>query len=157
MANDPDFRQELEAAKRRSTFQLLFKCSRLMNELGIERLRGFSRQPYLRAAHMALLPHIDLDGTRLTTIAARVGISKQAVGQLIAEMETMGMLERHPDPSDGRAKLIRFSNQGRRGLLEGLGVLGNLEVEFRKKIGDRAMDGLHAALTALLAHLEPQI
>ena len=63
----------------------------------------------IRPAHTALFPHIDLSGTRQTALARRMGVSKQAVGQLVSELEQMGALERVPDPSDGRARLVRFA------------------------------------------------
>ena len=114
-----------------------------------ERVRRRSGLEALRASHTALFPHIDFEGTRLTELARRLGISKQAVGQLVGELEAMGTLERVPDPSDGRAKLIRFSAQGRRGMLQGLGVLKELEVDYARDIGVERMEALRDALVAL--------
>ena len=108
----------------------------------------------LRAAHTNLFPHIDLGGTRLTDLARRVGISKQAVGQLVDELEEMGALERVPDPEDGRAKLIRFGSDDEGSLLlRGLAVLGELETELEEHIGPRRMKELHRALLAVEAWL----
>jgi len=148
-----NYRSNLEAAKNESVGQLLFKCARLVNELGVARVRRGSRHTQFRHAHTMLFPHIDLEGTRLTELARRVDISKQAVGQLVNELESHGLLERIPDPSDGRARLIRFSEKGRSSLLEGLKVLGELETEITRKIGKRRMKALHESLTALLAAL----
>lgn len=144
---------DLERAKRASLAQVLFKTARLLNEDGIARLRQLSGHN-LRVAHTSLFPHIDLDGTRLTELARRVGISKQAVGQLVDELQAMGALERVPDPSDGRAKLIRFSAQGQQGLMAGLAVLGQIEGELADALGRERTDRLHADLLALLDHLE---
>ena len=47
----------------------------------------------IRPSHTALLPHIDLEGTRLTVLAERLGVSKQATSQLVGDMEEMGMVE----------------------------------------------------------------
>ena len=152
--SDPGYEKRLEAAKAQSVAQLLFKCARLLNDQGIALFRQRANQPKLRPAHATLFPHIDLGGTRLTVLAQRIGISKQAVGQLVAELEAMGSLERIPDPSDGRAKLIRFSEAGKMGLFQGLAVLAELEADLRGKIGNRHMDRLHEALTALLPVLE---
>ena len=78
-------------------------------------------------------------------------MSKQAVGQLVNELESYGVVERVPDPSDGRARLIRFSEEGRKALLDGLKVLGVLEEEFTVIIGKRRMKALHDGLSALHA------
>ena len=141
---------ELEAAKRASVGQLLMKCGRLLNDLGVASMREHMGFEGLRAAHTNLFPHIDLEGTRLTDLAHRVGISKQAVGQLVDELEEMGALERIPDPEDGRAKLIRFgSDQEGSLLLRGLAVLGELEAELEDQIGTRRMKELHRALLSV--------
>lgn len=109
---------------------------------------------YLRAAHTNLLPHIDMQGTRLTDLARRVGISKQAVGQLVDELEDMGTVERVADPRDGRAKLIRFVREdGQPILIRGLAVLTELEAEMRDHVGTRKVEQLHRALIAVEAWL----
>ncbi|MCA9712939.1 MAG: MarR family transcriptional regulator, partial [Myxococcales bacterium] len=113
----PDFRADLEAAKRASVAQLLFRCARQWNELAIQRIRVMTGQELLRPSHMALFPHIDLEGTRQVELARRLGISKQAVGIMIADLEAMGVVERVADPRDRRAKLICFSEAGRAGLM----------------------------------------
>jgi len=144
---------DLEAAKQASTLQLLFRCARLVNELGLARVRERYNKPGLRAAHTALFPHLDLEGTRLTELARRVGVSKQAVGQLVDDLEAMGALERVPDPSDGRAKLIRFKG---RWMLDGLGVLMELEQELGERAGAEEMAGLRRGVVAVLTALEPR-
>ncbi len=142
--------QTFEKTKRGSTAQLLFKCARLLNDEAVARLKRQTGSATLRAAHTSLLPHIDLGGTRATVIAARLGISKQAVGQLVDEMVEMGVLEEVDDPNDGRAKLIRFTARGQQGLLQGLAVLRELEGELGVRIGKARMKALHDTLGRLL-------
>jgi DNA-binding MarR family transcriptional regulator len=148
------FRAELERRKKDSVGQLLFRCARLFNEMALARVRARLGGPKVRASHTTLFPFVDLEGTRLTELAARMGVSKQAAGQLVEELEQMGVLERVPDPADGRAKLVRFSPRGRRGLLEGLALLRGLELELSAQIGEGDMERLHGILLRLLAALE---
>lgn len=151
--HDPAFREELERAKRASTAQLLFRCARRVNELALERLSARTRLP-IRASHTALFPHVDLEGTRQTELARRLGVSKQAVNQLVSELEELGVLERVPDPSDRRATLVRFTQKKGRSLLDGLALLGEIERELEQAIGKERMEALHDALGALDAHLD---
>jgi DNA-binding MarR family transcriptional regulator len=144
---------EIEVAKRESFGHLLLKAARLFNERAIARVRAETGAD-LRAAHTALLPHVDFAGTRLTELAARVGTSKQAVGELVAELEDMGMLRRDVDPSDARARLVRFTPRGKRALLHGLGVLGEIEAELAAALGVSALARLRADLGRLLRALE---
>ena len=151
----PDERVGLEEAKRASVGQLLFKCARQIDELAIARLRETPGLEGLRRVHTNLFPHIDLEGTRLTQLAARVGISKQAVGQLVDELVELGGLERVADPHDGRAKLIRFRRRGGRFvLMQGLDTLREIEGELEAELGAAQMRSLHAALLRLAGILE---
>lgn len=151
---DPSFEERLESAKMASTGQLLIRAARLFNELAMARARerhGFD----LRPAHTALFPHVSLEGTRTTELAARMGITKQAVGQVVAELEEAGMLHRVPDPSDGRAKLVRFTAAGKKALLTGIGVLDEVEADLAQRVGGPAMGRLRRDLARLVAALEP--
>jgi DNA-binding MarR family transcriptional regulator len=139
-----------EDIKRQSVAQLLFKCARLVNERAIERVnRELSGGPPLRASHTALFPHLSFEGVRGADLAKKLGVSKQAVSQLITELEAWGVLEQIADPKDGRAKLVRFTEKGGQALLHGLSVLRRLERELEAQIGKRRMQELHAALVAL--------
>ncbi len=152
MAGD-GYRRRLKAEKARSTVQVLLKAARLLSERAIARVRARSGLA-VRAAHTALLPHIDLEGTRLTEIARRLGVTKQAAGQLVDEVVAMGMLERVPDPEDARAKLVRFTKRGQKALLDGIEVLDEIGGEVRALVGASRMKALHDALAAIVAEEE---
>lgn len=153
-APDPTFAARLEQAKAESVAQLLFKCARLLNEQALARVDLPEGAPRIRPAHTSLFPHIDLAGTRLTELAKRMGISKQAVGQLVDELEQLEVIERIADPEDGRAKLIRFRQRPGASLLDGLAHLRRFETELGEALGPARMAALHDGLTALLALLE---
>ncbi len=148
MSSD-DFPKRFEQVKSTSAIQLLFKAARLLNERAIERVRERTKRP-VRLAHTSLLPHIDLDGTRVTDLARRLGVTKQATSQLVDELVDLGMLERVIDPSDARAKLVRFSRRGRQGLFEGLETLRELEDEIQRRVGDAKMRVFHEVLTSIV-------
>lgn len=156
MATKPPQRRfltTLEQAKQASVGQLLFKAARLLNEraLGVIQTRSGAK---VRMAHTALLPHIAWEGTRSTELAQRLGISKQAVGQLIGDLEAMGVVQREPDPSDGRASLVRFTEHGQQALMHGLAVLKELEDELQQEVGASTMRVLKAGLSMLITTLE---
>jgi DNA-binding MarR family transcriptional regulator len=142
-------REKLEAEKAQSTVQLLFKAARLLNERAIAETQRRTKLP-VRIAHTTLLPHIDLEGTRLTEIASRLGVTKQAAGQLVDELVELGMLERAPDPTDARAKLVRFSRRGRQAIFDGLGVLKEIEHDLVHLLGDANVRTLHEVLAAIV-------
>ena len=149
--DDPEYRRLLAEAKEGSTLELLFRAARILEERARARATSGKGRPPLRRVHTALFPFIALEGSRLTDLAAHLGVTKQAVGEWVDELEQIGVLERKPDPEDGRAKRVHFTARGRAGLLEGLASLRAYEHELAQTIGERRMTELRAALAALLA------
>lgn len=149
-----DFERRLEEAKGASASQLMMRVARLLNDRAIARLREETGLEELRASHTALFPHIDMEGTRLTTLAERLGVSKQAAGQLVDDLERMGVVERVRDPSDGRAKLITFVFDGEHSLLEGMQALQQLDAEIESIVGRMRAELMRESLAMVLAWLE---
>jgi DNA-binding MarR family transcriptional regulator len=149
-------RRRFQQARDAATLQLLFKAARLANERALARVAsdpsGLGAR--VRPAHTALFPHLDFDGVRLTDLAARVGVTKQAVGQLVDDLAAIGMVERIADPRDRRAKRIRFSRLGYAALMHGLGLLREVEGQLRARVGERRMRELHETLALVIGALE---
>jgi len=143
---DTDRIEAFEAAKRRSFAQLLIRCGRLVHERGLALARERLDLPELRAAHLDLMPHIPFAGIRQTELAASLGVSKQAVGQLVTDLVARDVLVLAPDPVDRRAKLVRFTDRGLELMHRGLGVLGEIEGELRASLGDTGATELHRLL-----------
>jgi DNA-binding transcriptional ArsR family regulator len=142
MREDSEEMERWEARKRASTAQLLFRCARRLNERALERATGEGLPA--KMSFTQLFPHIPLEepGVRITELASRLGISKQAVGQTVDELEALGVVARVADPSD------------RSGLEVGMGVLEGLEEEIGEELGKARMRALHDALAALDELLE---
>lgn len=144
---------ELEAKKLASPAQLLFRVARRLDRHALGRVEAKTGLA-LRPAHTALFPHVDLEGTRPTELARRLGVSKQAVHPLVEELVAMGVFERAPDPRDARATLVRWSNRRGRSLLDGLAALGELERELAAVLGAERLAELGAMLRELDAWLD---
>src|SRR5947209_7292090 len=129
---------------------LLRRTSRLMVDDITERMEadGYSWAP---ARHYPLFENIDPDGTRLTVLAARAGITYQAMAQLVVELEERGIVERVPDPSDGRARLVRLTEEGRRRVKIALRHIRAIERQWLRRWRHAGIDGdPHAAMEAAL-------
>lgn len=144
----------LEEAKRASWSQLMVKSARLLDEYLLTAM-GRERPEIraLRRTHLMLFPHIPLAGARLTHLAQCLGVSKQAVGQLVDELEEMGMVERVKDPQDGRAKLVRFV-QGGELLIAGVEEMRQAELELERGLAPGEGDLLREILPRLITELE---
>jgi len=53
------------------------------------------------------------DAMRLSDLAADIGLDASTVSRQIKQLEDKGIVERTPDPADGRASLVRLTDDGR--------------------------------------------
>ena len=83
---------------------------RMVEEL-IERLMADGHDGVHPAYH-ALFENIDAEGTRLTELAARADMTHQSMGELVGTLERRGWVERRPDPTDRRARLVCLTPDG---------------------------------------------
>lgn len=89
----------------------------------------------LRMRHSVLLNALGPDGGRITQLAAELGMTKQAMGEMIDDLESNGYLERTSDPSDRRARVIRFTAKGQDALAMAFEVIPAIEREYAERVG----------------------
>jgi DNA-binding MarR family transcriptional regulator len=94
-------------------------------------------------------------GSRLTELAAQAGLTKQTVGFLVDQLERAGYVERVPDPRDGRARLVRIAERGRRAIPVAAAVVAEVEAEWAAHLGERRMAQLRAILGDLRTITDP--
>lgn len=141
--------EQLDDWRQRHIGRLFLQAHRDFSGRTIAKLRARGHDA-LGLTHTALLPHIDLEGTRTTVLAERAGITKQAAGQLAADLERLGYLARAPDPADQRATLVTFTPQGWRFLRDAYEVKREMEAEYAAILGDEGLRALKEALATLL-------
>src|SRR5688572_27819675 len=84
---------------------------------------GFPQKP----SHSAVFAQIRPEGSRLTELARAANMTAQAMGELVDELEELGYLERQPDPTDRRAKLIVLTDRGRACVATGVATIQGIE------------------------------
>ncbi|RWA79528.1 MarR family transcriptional regulator [Mesorhizobium sp.] len=100
-------------------------------------------------ARAGLLGHISRNGTRQSALIERAAISKQAVQQLLDGLEADGVLERFPDPRDGRGKLVRCTRKGLDAVRDGDRIKLQIERGYIDRIGEQRFAALMDALRSL--------
>jgi DNA-binding MarR family transcriptional regulator len=107
--------------------------------------------PGLRPSHGCVFRYLDVDGSRLSELAERSGMTKQAFGEHVANVEALGYVERVPDPEDGRAKLVVPTPRGREALILGRQIFAEIEREWAEAIGVERVTGLRDTLQEIHA------
>jgi DNA-binding MarR family transcriptional regulator len=106
-------------------------------------------------AQARLLQRVAPDGSRLTDLAGQGQVTKQTAGFLVDQLERRGYVERVPDPSDGRARLIRPARRGWEAAALAAPGVAAVEAEWTAHLGAEAMAGLRAALIRLREITDP--
>jgi DNA-binding MarR family transcriptional regulator len=91
--------------------------------------------PGLRPSQGCVFRYLDLDGSRLSELAERSGMTKQAFGEHVANVEALGYVMRVADPEDGRAKLVVPTRRGREALILGRQIFTEIEREWAEALG----------------------
>jgi len=94
-------------------------------------------------------------GSRLTDLAAQASITKQSAGFVVDQLERAGYVERVPDPTDRRARLVRVAERGARAVEASRGIVARVEAEWTAHLGEQRMAQLRGILTDLREITDP--
>ncbi len=109
----------------------------------------------LSRAHVLLFRWPTIDGLRPSELAARNQLSRQTINDLLSDLEKRGYLERTPDPTDGRARIVRLTERG----WDLTQVISDMsfatESEWVRLIGETRYGEFRSTLCELVAYTLP--
>jgi DNA-binding MarR family transcriptional regulator len=77
------------------------------------RIRALALIDDLSPSQAAVLTRLNQEGPSSTSaLASAEAVSHQAIGAILAVLETRGVIQRSPDPTDGRRQLISLTDAG---------------------------------------------
>lgn len=104
----------------------------------------------IRPVHASVIRHVHINGSRVTDVAEKAGMTKQAVGQLLMELERAGYVRRTIAREDRRVKMVVFTDQGRR-FASAIGTaVKKADENIARRIGRRRLRSLYALLRRVL-------
>ena len=114
-----------------------------------ERIRreGYSD---VTVAHTNVLRHLNPEGMRPSELANDADVTKQAITQAIRQLQSRDLVAVEPDPDDGRAKRVVYTDRGRALIAAALPHVLALEREWAERLGADRYQTLRDALTDLI-------
>ena len=132
--------------------QLLTQLTRLFQAELFEQLvaAGFEDA---RVPHTHVTAYIKAEGSRLTELATQARMTLPAMSELVDDLVRLGIVERRPDPSDGRAKLICLTDAGWDAMRKARRIIAGIESEYAELVGPERFEDAAQTLNALLSAL----
>ena len=133
--------------------QRLLRASRVIN---IEIVNGLHKQGFteLSSTHTALLSNLDLEGSSLTEIAQRAGMTKQAMGRLADELIKLNYIQRSANKIDKRAVKLAFTPAGLKLMNHSFRIMEEIEMRCTDRLGENRFNTLLISLQELVDEFE---
>lgn len=144
----------MRAWRDQTLYRLLLRASRAETTATLDgiRRRGFGD---ISLGDAGLLANLDTEGTSISALARRAGVTRQAASQQVAGLERAGYVERKSSSTDGRAVLIIQTQRGRDLLAAALDVVDELEASYAGHLGESGLKELKGTLASLLDRIDP--
>ena len=105
----------------------------------------------IRPAQAVALVPLAAGGLHASDLADRLGVSRQAVAQVITALERHGYVTRESNPDDARTRIIELTERGRQVLRLMRTNAVDLERKWEEVLGERRLTELRRTLQLLLA------
>jgi DNA-binding MarR family transcriptional regulator len=145
---------DLEPIDELNTGLLLYIPYRAMEARVFKALAAAGHEDFT-PAQARVFQRIAPGGSRLTDLAEQASITKQSAGFLVDQLERAGYVERVPDPSDARARLVRIAERGHQAIPLAAEVVSQVEAEWTEHLGKRRMGQLREILGRLRQITDP--
>ncbi|MFB0617706.1 MarR family winged helix-turn-helix transcriptional regulator [Streptomyces sp. AGS-58] len=126
--------------------QLLSEGRRWFEDALFASMEAAGEQP-VTTAQASVFAMLDAEGTTVSELARRVGVTRQTAHQAVHGLIGMGLLEQTPDPGSARRRLIRTTPEGRRVHERAQATIRVIETALAERIGPAAARALREALT----------
>jgi DNA-binding MarR family transcriptional regulator len=132
---------------------VLARLSRAADAVREEVFAAFTRAGFgdVRPGHGCVFGTVGPEGSRVTDVALATGFTKQAVGEVVDDLEKLGYVERAQDPQDGRAKMIRLTDQGSDTHQVALDIFADIERGLAERYGAERVATMRELLEEIAA------
>jgi DNA-binding MarR family transcriptional regulator len=110
--------------------------------------------PGIRPAHSAVFAHLHQGPATASELARRAGMTRQSMGELVADLEAKGYVERRPDPTNRRRRVVALTKSGQRVDRVADAVIAAIERRYACELGRDGFAALKDALARVAAREE---
>jgi DNA-binding MarR family transcriptional regulator len=143
---DPRQRQELGI--------LLFVANRALEQRAFDAVVAAGITD-ITLAQARIAARIAPDGSRLSDLAEQARVTTQSAASLVEQLEKAEYVERVPDPSDGRARLVRLTPRLQRVAEVADAEVARVLAEWADRVGEDRLQQLHEILRDLRGITDP--
>jgi len=136
-------------AERLHVGQLLVHLTRLFQTELFDRINDAGLED-ARLSHTHVTAYIKAEGSRLTDLAAQARMTLPAMAEIVDDLQRLGIVERRPDPSDRRAKLITLTDDGWKAMRTAQAIIAQLEADYAAIVGPERFEVMCQAMQALI-------
>lgn len=125
--------------------QLLLRAFRWFDEslLALLKEQGWPELSHSQSMVMAFLGN---GGIRISELARRLGVSRQAAQKSVSELEKADLLKTEVDPTNSSAKIVVLTTKGKAIVVAALSLFSEIELELAERIGRTNLGNMRKAL-----------
>ena len=143
-----------DSGQRRELGILLFVANRALEQRAFDAVVAAGITD-ISLAQTRVAARIGPDGTRVSELAAQARVTKQSAGFLVEQLEATGYVERVPDPTDGRARLVRLTARALPLIQVADAEVERVLAEWADHVGQDRLDQMHQTLRDLRELTDP--
>jgi len=102
--------------------------------------------PELSHSQSMVMAHLGKGGIRISELARRLGVSRQAAQKSVKELERLKLLKTEVDPTNSSAKTVVLTTQGKANVAAALNAFSEIEIQLSRRIGDSDLTSMRMTL-----------
>jgi DNA-binding MarR family transcriptional regulator len=130
--------------------RLLLHAHRRAQAASLAKLQA-GGHPEIRLGHLPVITNLDPEGTRITDLAARAGMTRQMMGRLVKELEALDYVRSRPHATDQRAVVVSLTERGERFHAEAPAAMAAVDSDFAGLLGPEELSRLREILLRISA------
>lgn len=149
---DQDAEPEWLTERRRSLGRHLYTLYRIYDSRVLAGLHAAGFKD-IRPVHTDIVRSVDVSGSRVTDVAFRCNITKQAAGQVIKELVSLGYVSQMTDRNDTRVRMVIFTAKGMNLIVHLGGIFKHIDSKISAVIGKRELATFRLQVDQLIEKL----